>query len=223
MLCHMNPRLSKTRQLVAEKKEVFVVGYGDSITEVGVQKGWYGGCSSPGHNWLAVLCSQLSARHGVAFLPKHFAVAGHNTYEALGRTEFLTLLKPDLVVIQLGTNDVGVGWHELSPQQTRTAMSRLIDEIGWKTNADIVLVSTSGNSPLGTNCGYDDVTVEVCKEVAMRKNVPFGDFRRAALAATDHGKDWPRLFKAQDDCHPNDAGHALLAKVAFDAIHESNA
>ena len=53
--------LPRTRQLIAEKKPVRVVVYGDSISEV--KTGWNGGAKTPEANWGAVLVKKLQAAY----------------------------------------------------------------------------------------------------------------------------------------------------------------
>ena len=87
--------LARTRRLVAEKKPVRIVAFGDSISEV--KPRWNGGAKSPEANWAAVLVKRLGEAHPEsAFTLRNFGVGGENTAEGLARLDGLADHAPDL-------------------------------------------------------------------------------------------------------------------------------
>jgi len=212
--------LPRIRQLIAQKKPVRVVLYGDSISEV--KKGWNGGAKTPEANWGAALVKKLGQAYpGSAFSIHHFAIGGQNSYEGLGRLDYLETLKPDLVLVAFGANDCC--HHFLIPEETRLALATLATEVSKRFGADVVLVSTGGDNPLKPFFRHLDETLEAQKAAAAEAKVPFVDMRAALLAATETGKRWAEFHLAEDNCHPNDAGHRVWAEAALRVIRSIQA
>jgi len=210
--------LTRTRQLIADKRPVRVVLYGDSISEV--KKGWNGGAKTPEANWGAQLVKLLAREYPVStFTVQHFAIGGQNSYEGLGRLDYLEPLKPDLVLVAFGANDCC--HHYLLPQETKLAQATLATEIHEHFGADVVLVGTGGDNPLKPFFKHLDETMAAQRQAAAEAKVPFVGMRRAVLAATENGKRWAEFHLAADNCHPNDAGHQVWAQAAFKVIQES--
>jgi lysophospholipase L1-like esterase len=210
--------LPRTRQLIVEKKPVRVVLYGDSISEV--KKGWNGGAKTPEANWGAVLVRKLQAAYpGSVFSVHHFAIGGQNSYEGLGRLDYLEPFKPDLVLVAFGANDCC--HHFLLPEETRLALTTLVTEIPKRFGADVVLVGTGGDNPLKPFFRHLDETVQAQKEAAAAAKVPFVDMRAAVLKATDNGQRWAEFHFNADNCHPTDKGHEVWAEAAFTVIQAS--
>ncbi len=207
--------LPRTRQLIAEKKPVRVVLYGDSISEV--KKGWNGGAKTPESNWGAVLVKKLHATYpDSAWSVHHFAIGGQNSYEGLGRLDWLEPFKPDLVLVAFGANDCG--YHFLIPEETQLALTTLAGEIRKRFGADVVLLGTGGDNPLRPFFRHLDETLEAQRLAAAAADAPFVDLRNAVLRATENGIRWSDFHLAEGNCHPNDAGHAVWAEAAFNVL-----
>jgi lysophospholipase L1-like esterase len=210
--------LPRTRQLIAEKKPIRVVLYGDSISEV--KPGWNGGAKTPDANWGAVLVEKLSETYpDSAFSVHHFAIGGQNTYEGLGRLDYLEPFKPDLVLVAFGANDCCHHW--LLPEETKLALTTLLTEIPKRFGADVVAVSTGGDNPLKPFFKHLDETLKAQKEAAAEVNAPFVDMRAAILKATENGKRWAEFHFNDDNCHPTNKGHAVWAEAAFAVVRQS--
>ena len=209
--------LPRTQQLIADKKPVRVVLYGDSISEV--KKGWNGGAERPESNWGAVLVQRLAdAYPGSAFTIQHFAVGGQNSYEGLGRLGYLEPFKPDLVLVAFGANDCG--YHYLIPEETKFALTTLATEIRKRFGADVILVGSGGDNPLKPFFKHLDETVKAQREAAREAKALFVDMRAAVLTATEHGKRWAEFHFNEGNCHPTDKGHVVWAEAAFRCIQE---
>lgn len=210
--------LPRTRQLIAEKKPVRVVLYGDSISEV--KTGWNGGAKTPEANWGPVLVKRLQEAYpGSAFSVHHVAIGGQNSYEGLGRLDGLEPLKPDLVLVAFGANDCC--YHYLIPEETKLALSTLATEIPKRFGADVLLVGTGGDNPLKPFFRHLDETLKAQQEAAAEAKVPFVDMRTAILAATENGKRWAEFHFNVDNCHPTNKGHEVWAEAAFNGIRSS--
>jgi lysophospholipase L1-like esterase len=209
--------LPRTRQLIAEKKPVRVVIYGDSISEV--KKGWNGGAKTPEENWGAVLVKKLQAAYPDSqFTIHHFAIGGQNTYEGLGRLDWLEPFKPDLVLVAFGANDCCHHW--LIPEETKLAFTTLLTEIPKRFGADVVAVSTGGDNPLKPFFKHLDETLKAQQEAAAEVKAPFVDMRAAILRATENGKTWAEFHFNEENCHPTNKGHEVWAEAAFAVLKE---
>lgn len=208
--------LPRIRQLIAERKPVRVVLYGDSISEV--KKGWNGGAKTPEANWGAVLVRKLQAAYpDSAFSVHQFAIGGQNSYEGLGRLDGLEAFKPDLVLVAFGANDCC--HHFLIPEETQLALATLATEIPKRFGADVILVGTGGDNPLKPFFRHLDETLEAQKDAAAEAKVPFVDVRAAILAATEDGKRWSEFHFNADNCHPTNKGHEVWAEAAFAVVN----
>ena len=212
-----NDPLARVRQKMAEKKPVHIVCYGDSISEVGRSPRWCGGAKTPDAHWGARLVALLAAEYPDAqFILHHFGIGGQNAYEGLGRLDGLAAFTPDLVFVEFGTNDVG--YHFLLPEETGLAISTLVADIRARHHADVVVMGTAGDNPLRAKFRHLDETIAATRKAAEERKVPFVDMRSAVLEATGHGERWAEFHLGADNCHPNDAGHALWARTVFDVL-----
>lgn len=204
--------LPRTARLIAEKKPVRVVVYGDSISEV--KPGWNGGATSREANWASVLVKRLQERFAdSAFSLERFAIGGQNSYEGLGRLDGLKSLAPDLVLVAFGANDCC--HHFLEPEETRLALATLCAEIRQRHGADVLLVGTGGDNPHQPFFRHLDATLEAQRRAAADAGVPFVDVRAGILAATEAGKRWAEFHIADDNCHPTDRGHQVWADASL--------
>jgi len=211
------PVLARTAEILREARPVRMVLYGDSISESGRTQGWFGGAADAASNWGSRLAALLNeSRTAGAFEAIHFGIGGQNTYEGLGRLDDLAALKPDLVLVEFGANDMG--WHHLQPDETRVALKTLVEWIRIRHGADVVVVGSGGDNPLQPTLTHVAETLAAQCEAAQECGVPFADVRRDVLAATLDGKLWESFHNGQQDCHPNDKGHAVWARAAFNTI-----
>lgn len=211
--------LDRTRKLIQQNKTVRLIAYGDSISEIGRTPGWFGGASRLENNWAQRLGAMLRAAHPRAgFDVVNFGIGGQNTYEGLGRFDWLAPLGPDLVVLEFGANDTG--WHHLHPDETYTATKFLVESIVARHQADVVILGEGGDNPQSSVHLHLAETIAVQRRVAEEMRVPFIDLRPAILAATDNGRWWTDFHNGLQDCHPNDKGHAVWAETAFRLIEQ---
>lgn len=213
-------RLTRTADLLAGRNTVTIVAYGDSISELDRTPDWYGGASARERNWAQVLKARLADAFPDSKIEcKPFAVGGQNTYEGLGRIDYLPAPAPDLVLIAFGANDCA--YHYLLPVETSLALSTLIAALRARHEADVVVIGTAGDSPFHPQFRHLAETVEAQRAAAAELSAPFVDMRAAMLAATEGGKRWAEFHASEQDCHPNDAGHTVWAAAAYETIYAS--
>lgn len=214
-----NP-LEKTRNKIRSGAAINVVAFGDSISTVN-DKGtpYAGGASAPEGNWhrrLGVLLKE--AFPDARFNMFNFGRGGHNTYEGLGRIEWLADHQPDLVLCAFGSNDA-LNWHPLPSSATERALTHMIDWIRARYHAEVFLVLPGGAPPQDRQSKRVATISAVIRRVAIRMNVPFAEVRPEILRATKDGKDWP-VFHDGWGVHPNDQGHAVWARTVFESLRK---
>lgn len=208
---------ARTRHLLATHAPVRVVAYGDSISEVGRTPSWHGGATLAERNWAQVFGQRLRAAcPASAVTVANFGIGGQNSYEGLGRLDWLAPLQPDLVLIAFGANDCG--YHYLLPAETETALTTLAQGIRARFAADVVLLTTGGDNPLQPGWQHLDETLAAQHAAAATANVTLVDLRAAVLAATGQGARWTDYHNGIADCHPNDRGHQLWADAVWAVI-----
>lgn len=211
--------LQRTKNKLAAGETVRVIAYGDSIsTSNTFSSGDYHGGASTHDAWYGKVLERLLAQRlgSGKFVVESFGVGGHNSYEGVGRVDYLSLLRPDLVLVAFGANDAG--WHVLPPEATHTALLRLVECTQYLYQSDIVMVIPGGINPLNDVWEHSEETLDAIRRVAVDRKLPCADVRAAVLAATEQGKRWAEFHHGLTDCHPTDAGHAVWAKAIFDVL-----
>jgi len=212
------PVLERTRKIIADRGTARIILYGDSISEVGRTPAWFGGASCLASNYGQQLAALLREAHPQAsFEAINFGVGGQNTYEGLGRLDYLAPLKPDLVVVEFGANDIG--YHFLIPEETQLALRALVEGIRARHSCDVIVAGMAGSNPLAETPRCD-ATLAVQRRVAGELGVPFVDLRAAILAATDNGRRWTEFHQSIGDCHPTDRGHRVWAEAILAVIQQ---
>jgi lysophospholipase L1-like esterase len=212
--------LSLSSQRLRDQKPLRIVAFGDSISEVGRSPRWHGGASKPENNWaqrLGVLLHGAYPKSEIAVI--NAGIGGQNSYEGLGRIDELEKLKPDLVLVEFGTNDCV--FHFLEPEQTRLALSTLAREIKKRFDADVILMGIAGDNPLEPFFRHRDETIEATRQAAVEAGVLFIEMRAPILAATEDGKRWAEFHLNNSNCHPNDNGHRVWAETVFRAMRDA--
>jgi lysophospholipase L1-like esterase len=199
-------------------KTVRIVAYGDSISEVGRTPNYFGGATCAEMNWAQQLGRLLWKGFGKPMDVAHFAIGGQNAYEGLGRLDWLKPFEADLVLIAFGANDCG--YHYIPPDATALAIASMIDGVRARHGADVVVFGPGGGNPAIEDPKWQhlDETIDAIRKVALDKNAPFADVRAGILKETNNGARWVEYHNGPQDCHPNDAGHGVWARVAFDTI-----
>lgn len=205
--------LPRTSKLLQAGLPVRIVLYGDSISEVGRSPRWFGGATSEANNWGAKLKEWLGQKiPNSRFEVSYFAIGGQNTYEGLGRLDWLAQHRPDLVLVAFGANDCA--HHFLEPSATQLALESLVKDIRTRYEADVVVVGTAGDNPLKPFFRHLPETLEAQAKAAKVTGALYVDMRKAALKVTENGKLWDKFYLNEGNCHPSDAGHQVWAENA---------
>lgn len=194
-----------------------IVLYGDSICEVGRTPDWYGGASCMDMNWGQQLGQMLRGEFPqLDIVVEHFGIGGQNAYEGAGRLDWLKPYAPDLVLLAFGANDCG--YHYLLPEETGAAVGWMINGIGARHGAAVIVIGPACDNPLAPITQHRDETIAAIAAVAAAHEVPYVDMRAAVLEATENGARWEDLHNGPADCHPNDRGMAVWAAGALPAV-----
>ncbi len=202
---------------LSRREPVRLVFYGDSISTVTIDPPYFGGASCAHRHWGQLLASDLRRRFPKSQISaEHFSIGGQNSYEGLGRVDWLKPFDPDLVFLGLGANDCG--WHDLPPESTRHALRTLIGTIRLRHRCDLVVLGLNGPNPLGVGWQHFEDTACAVRLAALEGAAPYVDVRGPTLAATRGGETWADFHLGRDDCHPNDRGMEVWAEAIMAVI-----
>lgn len=203
------------------KDQATILFQGDSITDTGRRE-------SPdglGNGYVSILQGLIAAKYperGYKIINR--GCGGDRTTELLPRWKTDCIdLKPDLLSLKIGVNDVwrlrGV-WEkqEFVPFEEFTAnYLKLIDQAKTSGIRKIVLLSPSAieDNKDAELSRHLDERAEFVKKLAEEIKaiyVPIREVQKDALARYPHVK-W-----TLDGCHPTTAGHALFAQTWLAAV-----
>ena len=186
---------------------------GDSITDANR-------LASPelGDGYVAMVAGVMQAmRPDLALRVLNRGVSGDRSAELLERWKRDCIdLKPDVVSIMVGVNDVWRlagewnGQTHISLPPFRMNYVRLLDQVSTAGVRQVFLVSPTtitheNASPLNDLLGeYDDAV----RDLARQYGAVYVPAREALLAARTAQ---PEVAWTTDGCHPGTAGHALIA------------
>jgi len=204
---------------------VTIVTLGDSIT-----KGHRAGVKKD-ETFSAVLEQRLKQR-GTAASVVNVGIGGERTDQALERLDRDVLARdPALVVIMYGTNDSyvdqGKKASRITEAEYRDNLMQLIDRVRKAGSTPVLMTEPRWGKQGGANGlgEHPNVRLEqfmvACRNVAKLKKVPLVDNFRVWSEHEAKGTDvgtW-----TTDECHPNPAGHVVIADamlpVILSAIH----
>jgi len=198
-----------------KKKIVF---FGDSITELGVNKGGY-----------IDLLNNRIVNNGQTnqFELLGAGIGGNKIYDLYLRLEKDVLNKnPNVVVIWIGVNDV---WHK-SLMGTGTDYDKfglfydaVVQKIQAK-GAKVILVTPAvigeRNDHSNPQDGDLNLYANWIRQYASQKNIALVDFRKLFLeySVKNNPKQLDKGFLTYDRVHLNDAGNQLVANAIWEAI-----
>lgn len=201
-------QLPRTIERLQGKQRLSIALLGDSIST---------GCNASGWARVApfqppfqdLLVMNLKATYGADVLLKNFAVSGTNTAWGLRQIGRLTELKPDLVILAFGMNDV----HGLTAAQYRTNIETMIGSVHRvvpKTEF-ILVASMLGNPDWAVLRGerfpqYREALAQLCGP-----GIALADMTGMWTELHKHKRDWDVTGNGVN--HPNDFGHRIYAQV----------
>ena len=170
-----------------------MLAFGDSLT-AGYQL-------KPGQGFAPQLEAALRKR-GYAVTVRNAGISGDTTAQGRARLGWvLNSLKarPDLVILELGANDMLRGQD---PATDRANLDAMLTELG-KRRIPVLLAGMRASPNLGA--AYTKAFDPIYAELAKKHGVPLYPFFMNGVAAT------PRL-QLSDGMHPNAAGVAVIVK-----------
>lgn len=197
-----------------------IVVLGDSITR-GVRNG-----VSAQETFASLLQHQLSeASFPVTVL--NLGIGGERTDQALRRLRRdVIAIEPQIVTVMYGTNDsyVDTGRTEsrITREQYTENLRHIVTELR-EAGIGVVLMTAPRWGDRATRNGADEHPnlrledyVQGCREVARELNVPLVD--HFAVWSQANGSNSLISQWMTDECHPNPAGHQLLAKTILPVL-----
>jgi lysophospholipase L1-like esterase len=198
-----------------KKKIVF---FGDSITELGVNKGGY----------IDLLNNRIASNGQTnQFELLGAGIGGNKIYDLYLRLDRDVLDKtPNVVVVWIGVNDV---WHKTT-KSTGTDFDKfglfydaLVQKIQAK-GAKVILVTPAvigeRNDQSNPQDGELNLFSNWIRQYAMEKNITLVDCRKLFLdySTKYNPKQLEMGFLTYDRVHLNDAGNQLVADAIWEAI-----
>lgn len=211
---------SEPNRAAAVSERYRIVVLGDSITK-GVRSG-----VSAEQTFAALLQSELR-KQGHNFEVINQGIGGERTDQALARlSRDILSLEPALVTVMYGTNDsyVDKGRQDsrLSGDEYEKNLTTIVSELRRLGIRPVLMTEPRWGDKAALNGVGEhpnlrlEPFVEACRHVALASQVPLVDHFRIWTEANSSGTDigtW-----TTDECHPNPAGHKILADSMLPTI-----
>lgn len=197
-----------------------VITLGDSITK-GVRAG-----VSPDQTFSAIL-QKRSAKAGIQVEVLNLGIGGERTDQALARLDRDVIAqKPDIVTVMYGTNDsyvdIGKTAPRLSTEQFEANLGVIVERLKARKIRVILMTEPRWGSKARPN-GLGEPPnqrlepyMQVTRDVAKRQSVPLVDHYQDWFDREKHGLNLSDV--TTDECHPNPAGHVLLADALWPVL-----
>lgn len=156
-------------------------------------------------------------------------IGGERTDQALARLDSLVAEhRPTLVLVMYGTNDAYVDPGRDAPRLTREAYAANLGSIVTTLRAagvrPVLMTEPAwaqGAAPDGSGA-HPDIRLgeymEACREVAKKLDVTLIDHHARWRAAAAEGQDLGAW--TTDQCHPNAAGHRVMADTILATLRD---
>jgi lysophospholipase L1-like esterase len=180
------------------------------------------GASSPAHAWPSLIAARLAEQTGGQVELTNPAINGFTTQDLIeDELPQVRRLKPDLVTILIGVNDLVRGRF---PAEYRASLVKIYDEVGKEKAADGrafgVSVPNWSVVPAAREYGdpeqirdLTDTFNDIAGEEATARGFGWIDITAASIA----GLGTPGWISA-DGLHPGDAQYAAWAEVIWHSI-----
>jgi acyl-CoA thioesterase I len=182
------------------------------------------GASGEAHNYPSILAARLTKAAGRQVEVTNPAVNGFTTRDLIANElGYVATLKPDLVSILIGVNDLVQG---RTPEDYRQAMVKINDEVAaLGLGAGRVVAISIPNwsvTPAAATFGNPDQLrglTETFNRIALREAEGRGFTWVDITAASISGSGSPGWISS-DQLHPADAQYAVWAEVIWESVRE---
>ena len=148
-------------------------------------------------------------------------ISGQTTYQFLVRfREDVINLKPEVVVINAGTNDCAENTHPFNVDISLGNIMSMV-EIAKANNIKVILTSVLPSSTFGWIPEITDAADRIAllnsriKEYAEANNIPFVDYYSSMVVGADRAIN-PTY--SDDGVHPTPAGYDIMESIIIPAI-----
>jgi acyl-CoA thioesterase I len=183
------------------------------------------GASDAAHSWPSIVANRLRQQTGQEVTLTNPAVNGFTTKDLIERElPLVTRLKPDLVTILIGVNDLV---RERTPAEYRTSLVRIYGEVEKEKvpNGRAFAVSIPNWSVVPAAREYGDperirdmtdTFNDIAREEATARGFGWIDITAASIS----GLGTPGWI-ASDGLHPGDSQYAAWAEVIWHSVREA--
>lgn len=151
-------------------------------------------------------------------------ISGQTSYQMLLRFRAdVIALKPKVVVINAGTNDIAQNNHPYVEDRTFGNIVSMC-EIARANKVKVILSTITPCGGYGWNPSITDVPQKIeslnarLREYARQHKLGFIDYYSPMVVTEGEKAGSMRAELTRDGCHPNVAGYAIMEPLALDAI-----
>jgi lysophospholipase L1-like esterase len=183
------------------------------------------GASSEVHNYPSILAARLTATAGRKVEVTNPAVNGFTTSNLIdNELGYLATLKPDLVSLLIGVNDLVQG---RTPEEYRKALVRIDDDIAalGLGAGRVVAISIPNWSATPAAATFGDPAqlrglTETFNRISLREAEARG-FTWVDITSASTSGSVTRGWISSDQLHPGDAQYAAWAEVIWESVREA--
>lgn len=198
------PAVASVIEKMKKRQPVLIYCHGDSITA---------GTNVKEKRYANLLQNELSKYYGYdAITVKTIAVGGATSYDLQlwAEKDFSGTVKPDLVTICVGANDINQARPTLSfKASVNDLLDRIITYTDGKTS--ILLIPTLPGQMWHRNL-MDDYAKAI-REIALDRNLDLYDLAKDVADIPE--KDLKSFFCRNDTLHPSLSGHQFISEKLF--------
>lgn len=200
------------------KDPVRIVFFGDSITQAGVNPKGY----------VTRIQEYINRKYPGEFVTVGAGIGGNKVYDLYLRLDKMLELKPDVVVIYIGVNDI---WHKTShgtgtdPDKFIAFYQRIIDELKER-NIKVVLATPAviGERPDNSNPQDGDLNYysNIIRKLASENDLSLVDLRKAFLEYNlkNNPENNEKGILTNDRVHLNELGNNFVAEEMIKVLFE---
>ncbi|MDE7369553.1 MAG: SGNH/GDSL hydrolase family protein [Muribaculaceae bacterium] len=187
------------------------------------------GNPAPGEHRVVFLCNSITDfwddKHPGFFKDNNYicrGISGQTTYQFLVRfREDVINLRPEIVVINAGTNDCAENTHPFNVDISLGNIMSMV-ELAKANNIKVILTSVLPSSTFNWIPEITDAADRIAllnariKEYAKANNIPFVDYYSSMVIGPDRAIN---STYSDDGVHPTEAGYDVMESIIVPAIN----